>query len=64
MRRVLLRCKRVVFLARALQESRILEHGMIAKTIFTCPFGMLGYQLLTRFLEPIEATRRAAGWSS
>jgi len=37
---------------------------MVVKTIFTCLFGMLVYQLLTLFLreEPIEATRRPAGW--
>jgi len=46
------------------QRIEMFEQGMIFKTIFTCLFGMLVYQLLTLFLreEPIEATRRPAGW--
>jgi rod shape-determining protein MreD len=46
------------------QRIEMFEQGMIFKTIFTCLFGMLVYQLLTVFLreEPIEATRRPAGW--
>ena len=46
------------------QRIEMFEQGMIFKTIFTCLFGMLVYQLLTLFLreEPIEATRRTAGW--
>jgi rod shape-determining protein MreD len=47
------------------QRVEMFEQGMIVKTIFTCLFGMLIYQLLTLFLrdEPIEATNRAAsGW--
>ena len=46
------------------QKVEMFEQGMILKTIFTCLFGMLVYQLLTLFLreEPIEATRRPAGW--
>ena len=45
------------------QRIEMFEQGMIVKTIFTCLFGMLVYQLLTLFLreEPIEATRRPAG---
>jgi rod shape-determining protein MreD len=46
------------------QKVEMFEQGMIVKTIFTCLFGMLVYLLLTLFLreEPIEATRRPAGW--
>jgi rod shape-determining protein MreD len=46
------------------QKIHFFEQGMIFKAIFTCLFGMLVYQLLTLFLreEPIEATRRQAGW--
>ena len=46
------------------QRIEMFEQGMIFKTIFTCLFGMLVYQLLTLFFreEPIEATRRPAGW--
>lgn len=46
------------------QRIEMFEQGMVVKTIFTCLFGMLVYQLLTLFLreEPIEATRRPAGW--
>ena len=46
------------------QKIELFEQGMIFKAIFTCLFGMLVYQLLTLFLreEPIEATRRPAGW--
>ena len=46
------------------QKIEMFEQGMIFKAIFTCLFGMLVYQLLTVFLreEPIEATRRPAGW--
>lgn len=46
------------------QKVEMFEQGMIVKTIFTCLFGMLVYQLLTLFLreEPIEATKRPAGW--
>jgi rod shape-determining protein MreD len=44
------------------QKVEMFEQGMIVKTIFTCLFGMLVYQLLTLFLreEPIEATRRTS----
>lgn len=56
----------VYFLVNILLRQRIemFEQGMIVKTIFTWLFGMLVYQLLTLFLreEPIEATRRPAGW--
>jgi rod shape-determining protein MreD len=56
----------IYILVTILQRQRIemFEQGMIFKTIFTCLFGMLVYQLLTLFLreEPIEATRRPAGW--
>jgi hypothetical protein len=40
------------------------EQGLLVKTIFTLLFGMLVYQILTLFLreEPIEATRKPAGW--
>ena len=46
------------------QKIQFFEQGMIFKAFFTCLFGMLVYQLLTLFLreEPIEATRRPAGW--
>jgi rod shape-determining protein MreD len=46
------------------QKVEMFEQGMVIKTIFTCLFGMLVYQLLTLFLreEPIEATKRPAGW--
>jgi len=56
----------IYFLVTILLRQRIemFEQGMVFKTIFTCLFGMLVYQLLTLFLreEPIEATRRPAGW--
>jgi rod shape-determining protein MreD len=44
------------------QKVEMFEQGMIVKTLFTCLFGMLVYQLLTLFLreEPIEATRRTS----
>ena len=44
------------------QRIEMFEQGMVVKTIFTCLFGMLVYQLLTLFLreEPIESTRRVA----
>ena len=46
------------------QRIEMFEQGLVVKTIFTLLFGMLVYQLLTLFLreEPIEATRKAAGW--
>ena len=46
------------------QRIEMFEQGLIVKTIFTLLFGMLVYQLLTLFLreEPIEATKRSAGW--
>ena len=46
------------------QRIEMFEQAMIVKTIFTLLFGMLVYQLLTLFLreEPIEATKRPAGW--
>jgi rod shape-determining protein MreD len=46
------------------QKVEMFEQGMIVKTVFTCLFGMIVYLLLTLFLreEPIEATRRPAGW--
>ena len=46
------------------QKIQLFEQGMIFKAVFTCLFGMLVYQLLTLFLreEPIDATRRVAGW--
>jgi rod shape-determining protein MreD len=46
------------------QKIEMFEQGMIFKAVFTCLFGMLVYQLLTLYLreEPIEATRRPAGW--
>jgi rod shape-determining protein MreD len=42
------------------QRVEMFEQGMLVKTIFTCLFGMLVYQLLTLFLreEPIDAARR------
>jgi rod shape-determining protein MreD len=42
------------------QKVEMFEQGMLVKTIFTCLFGMLVYQLLTLFLreEPIDAARR------
>ncbi len=45
------------------QKIEMFEQGMVVKTIFTCLFGMLVYQLLTLFLreEPIDASKRA-GW--
>lgn len=56
----------IFILVRILMRQRIemFEQGTIVKTIFTCLFGMLVYQLLALFLreEPIEATRRPAGW--
>jgi rod shape-determining protein MreD len=44
------------------QHIEMFEQGMVVKTIFTCLFGMLVYQLLTLFLreEPVESTRRVA----
>lgn len=46
------------------QRIEMFEQSMIVKTLFTLLFGMLVYQLLTLFLreEPIEATKRPAGW--
>jgi rod shape-determining protein MreD len=46
------------------QRVGLFEQGMLVKTILTSLFGMLVYQLLRLFLteEPIEATRRPAGW--
>ena len=46
------------------QKIDMFEQGMFVKTIFTCLFGMLVYQLLLLFLkeEPIDATRRQTGW--
>jgi rod shape-determining protein MreD len=46
------------------QRIEMFEQALFVKTIFTLLFGMLVYQLLTLFLreEPIEATRRPAGW--
>jgi rod shape-determining protein MreD len=46
------------------QKIEMFEQGMFFKAIFTCLFGMLVYQLLTLFVreEPIDATRRPAGW--
>jgi rod shape-determining protein MreD len=42
------------------QKIEMFEQGTVFKTIFTCLFGMLVYQLLTMYLkeEPAEATRR------
>jgi rod shape-determining protein MreD len=44
------------------QRIEMFEQGMVVKTIFTCLFGMLVYQLLALFLreEPVESTRRVA----
>jgi rod shape-determining protein MreD len=44
------------------QKIEMFEQGMVVKTIFTCLFGMLVYQLLTLFLreEPIDASKRAS----
>ncbi|MBK5258541.1 MAG: rod shape-determining protein MreD [Thermoanaerobaculia bacterium] len=46
------------------QRIEMFEQGLLVKTIFTLLFGMLVYHLLTLFLreEPIEATKRPAGW--
>lgn len=46
------------------QRIEMFEQGLIVKTIFTLVFGMFVYQLLMLFLreEPIEATKRSAGW--
>jgi rod shape-determining protein MreD len=46
------------------QKIEMFEQALLVKTIFTLLFGMLVYQVLTLFLreEPIEATRRPAGW--
>ncbi len=46
------------------QRIEMFEQGLLVKTIFTLLFGMLVYQLLTLFLreEPVDATRRPAGW--
>jgi rod shape-determining protein MreD len=46
------------------QKIEMFEQGMIVKTVFTCLFGMIVYLLLTLFLreEPVDATRRQAGW--
>lgn len=46
------------------QRIEMFEQALIVKTLFTLLFGMLVYQLLTLFLreEPIDATRRPAGW--
>jgi len=46
------------------QRIQLFEEGMFFKTILTSLFGMLIYQLLSLFLreEPIEATKRPAGW--
>jgi rod shape-determining protein MreD len=46
------------------QRIEMFEQGLLVKTIFTLLFGMLVYQILTLFLreEPIEATRKPAGW--
>ena len=46
------------------QRIEMFEQGLLVKTIFTLLFGMLVYQILTLFLreEPIEATKRPAGW--
>ena len=39
-----------------------MKRSLVVKTIFTCLFGMLVYQLLALFLreEPVESTRRVA----
>jgi len=56
----------IYILVNILLKRRIemFEQGLIVKTIFTLLFGMLVYQILTLFLreEPIEATRKPAGW--
>jgi len=46
------------------QRIEMFEQGMLVKTLFTCVFGMLVYQLSTLFLreQPVEATRRTTGW--
>ena len=46
------------------QKIEMFEQALLVKTVFTLLFGMLVYQLLTLFLreEPIEATKRPAGW--
>lgn len=46
------------------QRIEMFEQGLVVKTIFTLVFGMFVYQLLMLFLreEPIEATKRPAGW--
>jgi len=46
------------------QKIELFNQSLLFKTIFTLLFGMLLYQLLTLFLreEPIEATKRPAGW--
>jgi rod shape-determining protein MreD len=46
------------------QRIEMFEQGLIVKMIFTTLFGMLVYQLLAILFreEPIEATKRAAGW--
>lgn len=56
----------IYILVNILLKRRIemFEQGLVVKTIFTLLFGMLVYQILTLFLreEPIEATKRPAGW--
>lgn len=56
----------IYILVNILLKRRIemFEQGLVVKTIFTLLFGMLVYQILTLFLreEPIEATRKPAGW--
>ncbi len=44
------------------QKIEMFEQGVVVKTIFTCLFGMLVYQLLTLFLreEPIDASKRTS----
>jgi rod shape-determining protein MreD len=46
------------------QKIELFEQGLFVKAVFTILFGVLVYQLLTLFLreEPIEATKRPAGW--
>lgn len=46
------------------QRIEMFEQGMLVKTLFTCVFGMLVYQLSTLFLreQPVDATRRTTGW--
>lgn len=43
------------------QKVEMFEQGMVVKTIFTCLFGMLVYQLLALFLreERIDASKRS-----